>query len=53
MGRYHDYLEGRILDLNKPSSNIAKIKESDKDIVLGHITGRWTEIVYFNGEPIF
>lgn len=39
--------------MNKAASNIHKVKESDKDLVYGYITGRWTETVYFNGEPIF
>lgn len=41
------------MELGRQCSSIDKVKESEKDRVLGHITGRWTETIYFNGETIF
>ena len=42
VGRFHDYVEGKIVEMNRPVPNIHKIKESEKDLILGYITGRWT-----------
>lgn len=53
VSRFHDYLEGKIVELSKPASSLAKVKPNDKDTILGYITGRWTETIFFDGETIF
>jgi tRNA(Ser,Leu) C12 N-acetylase TAN1 len=41
-------LEGDIVSLHKYQSDIHKVKPAKEDTVLGTISGRWTQKVYFN-----
>lgn len=46
-------MNGKIVKLKRSEVNFEKIKESDIQEVLGYISGRWTERIYFNKEVIF
>lgn len=42
VSRYHDYLEGTVVELSKVPASIDKVKVKETDSILGYITGRWT-----------